>query len=198
MFLIVWWMQFHTCCLLCYYKYQNLFSPRKHSTKQNRTSKQTNKKTIQKKPNFCVLITEGMHRKGTATFSHSPSQHVILISLPADMYIGRFGIPDSELNCCRRPGKYTVKLDYSANFLIMLKLWILKRRFKGMFLISTINSMRHMFLLLGFQRNGQTMWFWCFAILRGITSDFWTFGKYSLDEDASLTYTNKEDLHIEK
>lgn len=42
MFLIVWWMQFHTCCLLCYYKYQNLFSPRKHSTKQNRTSKQTN------------------------------------------------------------------------------------------------------------------------------------------------------------
>lgn len=166
MFLIVWWMQFHIRCLLCYYKYQN-FSPRKHSTNKQKINNKTKQKNRTKKTNFCVLATAGMHKKGAATFSHPPSlpsQHVIFISFPADMYVGKLGIPSSELNCCRRLGKYSAKLVCSANFLIILNLWIFKRSFKGMFLSSTINFMRHMFVL-SFQRNGQTMWFWCFAVL---------------------------------
>lgn len=120
------------------------------------------------------------------------------------MQTGNSGISDPELNCCRAEQETWQVFDEAellckcSNFTESMNF---KRSFKGMFLNSFISSMIGMFLL-DFQKNCLILWFYfvvvCFAVLWGLTGDFWAFGEAILDEEASHTYTNKANLQIEK
>lgn len=173
-------MQFHICSLPCYYKeYKQLFSPRLCGTSkvavavcsplQGCTGKEWLSLTIPPpppRPMFYLYLFHSSWHAYWWLWDLWP-QTKLLQGWAGDLA----GTLEAELLCkCSN-------LTESMNF---------KRSFKGMFLNSFISSMSGMFLLLDFQKNYHIMRlhfvFECFAVLWGLTDDFWAFGAASLDE----------------